>query len=524
MAPSSSPGVDRVSIARAGLVLACLAVALGARHVLVAAAPEVLARHGDDAVLVVRRVALTLAGVLAFGPRALRWLRSPRFAARFVAPSSARELGAIRVVVAAITGVSLALEPVPTTTRLPAELYGPVGFMAALELVPGFAFLRRSHEALTVVWLIGVVACLAAALGLHTRRTVPMAAILALVLGGVLRGYTHVFHLALMPALLLLVLAFAPSGDACSLDARAGRTSSSPAHVYAYVRFAVVANLALAYAAAGFSKLVRGGLAWPSAPNMQRILLESSLDPLAVGARLPSELAMPATLSVALGACALVLELAMPLVLVRGLPGRVLLPLAAIGMHLGILALQGIFFPDLITLDILLAALLVCERAHDAPSLVRPRAARPWPALVFVPLVVGLAGIEAYPLTAWPMFSSADRSGVAIHHRVYAETVHGRAPLDVLRCFPALHDGRHRDLVRWAIDGSRRIAARAALVACARATSDEASPTRHVVVERLRAEFTRHPHDRIAHEVVARVVLPVSAGRASSLLVTRSQP
>lgn len=514
MARSWSLVVERLPRARLILAAACVMLAWGLPSLL----PEVAGVDHEDVTFVARRIVLALALALASGGAFVSALRSPRFTARFVAPSTAEDLARLRIVIASVTMLVLAFEPIPWTTRLPAALYEPVGLMAALEWIPGFASVRRDSVLLCLLWGTGITACAAAVAGFHTRRSVLVGAVIALVCGGILRGYTRVFHVGLLPSLLLLVLAFTPCGDAYAFDARAGRTANASASDYAHGRFAVLANVGIAYAAAGFSKLVRGGLAWWDADNMHRMLFESSLEDMAFDFDLPLRHTLPDAFVSTMGSLAVIVELAMPLILVRGLRFRYVLPLLAIGMHLGILFFQNILFPDLLLLDTALCAMLWTERDAEPIALEttpRPRTKHLAPLLVGTPLLIAIAGIEAYPLTAWPMFSHADTSGIATYHRMHGLTEDGRAvPIDVTACYPSMQDARHRTLMALAIDGTRVSPAREALVTCAR----EQGGLRAVVVERVRFHFRLHP---ARTDVVARVLLPLDA---QVRIATRSRP
>lgn len=515
---------SRSADARALLVAALVAVAVFARALLSAVAPGALATHGDEAVFVVRRLVLATGLALVFGAAFVRGLHGRWTRERLVGTATAEDLAVIRIALGLVTAGMLAFEPIPATRLLPAGLYEPVGFMALFEHIPLFTEARRDPFFLNVLWGTGIASCLAAAAGLFTRVTVPTGAVIALVCGGILRSYTRVFHLGLLPALLLLVLAFTPSGDALSVDARRGRAAATSPEAYAYGRFVILANVGIAYAAAGFSKLVRGGLSWWDARNMNRMLFESSLDPMMFDFDVPLHVRMPDWVVSSMGIFAILIELSIPLVLVRGLRGRFLLPLAAIGMHIGILLCQNILFPDVLALDLFLCAVLLKERAAAAQpdaNVTVPRFVH-W--LVGAPLVIALAGIEAYPLTAWPMFSHADTSGIATYHRVYGVTSRGNVPLDVTRCFPSLHDTRHRDLMRWSIDGARSAPSREAFVQCAEQASRlqyRSSPIRHVVVERLRYDFVHARDDPHRGHVVARIVLPT---RSSLFVALGSTP
>lgn len=517
MARSSSRDAEPWPRTRLVLAAAALTAVVLARPALALFAEDTLRAHGDQAVLVVQRVAFALSLALTAAFAFARTLGTPAFIRRFVLPATARDLAVLRIAVGTVTALMLAFEPIPHTAELPAGLYAPVGLMGALEGLPFFEALRRSPAALSVFWGTGILACMLAALGLGAQRSALVGSVIALVCGGILRSYTRVFHLGLLPALLLFVLAFTPCGDALSLDAARGARARGDASTYAYGRFVVLANVGIAYASAGLSKLLRGGSAWWDARNMHRMLFESSLEEMAFDFDVPLRVDMPDFVVAGMGLAAVAIELAMPLILIRGLRGRFLLPLAAIGMHVGILLCQNILFPDVLALDAVLLCILLSERTSAQPtSIVVPRSA---PLLVGIPLFVALAGIEAYPLTAWPMFSHADTRGVATYHTLRAETDAGPVALDMQRCYPSLHDTRHRDLMRFAFSGPRRDAAREAFVRCA-LSQPSSSPIRHVVVERRAYDFVHNRRDPERGHVVARLALPV----IPSLVALGSKP
>lgn len=415
----------------------------------------------------------------------VRGLKSPDFAARIVPDARPSDLGAIRALVSTTLLISTLWEDPASTAALPREMMEPLGVMHVLALLPGYESVAASAGALAFLkWTTAVVLFLSA-IGWKTRWTVPLGAVMYLILGGWLRQYAWFYHTGLLALYLQAVLAFLPSGHGFSIDRiRQQRRGNAvepdvPSRRFGWARYAVWTTLALPYVAAGLSKLRVGGLTWWDASNFKFILFQSTLRPMEFDFSISLELATaPPWLIEALALSALLGELLYGLVLFSR-KARWVMPILMLSMHVGILLLQNILFFDLILLQliymnfrpILRAAtdrIAVLERLRaQIGGGLRSREAAPWQAamsrsaeqgrrltvaVVVVVTACWVFRVESYPFTGMQMFSQK-RSEPVVYERVLAHLRSGdvvRAPIE--KSVPAMSDGRFRRVVAGAFD------------------------------------------------------------------------
>ncbi len=364
-------------------------------------------------------------------------VRRPGFYARFVGPATPAELGFIRVVTAAILCGHVLVEDLPSSARLPRALIAPMGVLQILRALPiGFDRFLADPVALLRFKLATAALLFLAAAGLATRVTVPLAALAYLVFAGILRQYSAFYHAGLVPLYVLGVLAWTPCADAWSVDGLLRRArgrpvpDDRPAAVYGWSRYACWTVVALAYAAAGASKLRNGGLHWWDATNIRGIYYRTSLNPMHFDWRVSLRLVgLPDAVVEILGILSVALEVGFVAVLFSRMARRVL-PLAMIGFHVVVFFLQNLLFLDLILLQSIFWERRG-ERAAPAPD-ARPGRAALVAAAAAVVCAAWLVRVEFYPLTAMQMFSwrargtSIDFYRVIAHHRSGAT---GPAPL-----------------------------------------------------------------------------------------------
>lgn len=434
-----------------------------------------------------------------------------------------------------VCGVLLVLtlsEHLPSTALLPRDMIHEPGVLAIFYALPiGFDHLVASSAALTGLQALTALLLLLGALGVRTRRVLPLAAVAYLLLGAIPRQYSSFYHQGLAALYLLAFLSLAPSGDGWSLDrlARKARGLAVPAAgrrraVYGWPRWGCWALLAVFYFQSGASKLRRSGLAWLEPDSLRTIVAQDSLEPMSFewtfGLHLLSQPDWLVSL-LALGAVAV--ELLFPLVLVSRRVRRVW-PLAAVGLHVGILLLQRILFLDLIAVQLIFwsgrswralraggrhsrphgvpsrverwltpLAVRLCgsrpggaaSRSREATAIWSPRLRR----IIGLLLFFWAVRIESYPLTAWQMYSSADDSGRVEYQRVVARFELGeseRAPLEI--GIPALDrplvaGTRYRRLIGRSLDheDDRRVAE--ALLRTSAESYNAASPDGRTIAE-----------------------------------------
>src|SRR5581483_10094607 len=161
----------------------------------------------------------------------------------------------------------------------------------------------------------------------------------------------------------------------CSASSR-GRPvpDDRPAAVYGWSRYACWTVVALAYAAAGASKLRNGGLHWWDATNIRGIYYRTSLNPMHFDWRVSLRLVgLPDAVVEILGILSVALEVGFVAVLFSRMARRVL-PLAMIGFHVVVFFLQNLLFLDLILLQSIFWERRG-ERAAPAPDARPGRAA-----------------------------------------------------------------------------------------------------------------------------------------------------
>jgi hypothetical protein len=282
-----------------------------------------------------------------------------------------------------------------------------MGIMGWLHAVPGWDRVYGS-TGLTLLMVAAALACLAAALGLWTRWTTKCAAVLTLLHGGILREYSHFFHTMLVPLQMSVVLAFSSTRDGFAVGRREPRYRSIGHYDRAYSICLLV--LCSAYLCAGLSKLRNAGPQFWDGENLRRIVQQNALNTMEIDLGLSRAiLSLPLSVFAAIGIGVVMTELAFPLVLVS-VRARLVLPIFAIAMHLGILL--------------------------SAPRWIMP-------ALCAVG-AVWIARIEYFPLTAWQIYSWP-----AGEVRVWRMTATHRdgtdRPFRPDAWIPALHDCRYRD-------------------------------------------------------------------------------
>lgn len=268
-------------------------------------------------------------------------------------------LGAIRMLVCVILLLSALWEDLPSTSYLPHDMRLPYGVIKILHTLPiGFDRFLESHTLLAAWQWITIAALFLGAIGLWTRWVLPVGAVGYLVLGGILREYSHFFHTGVAPLYLLMALVFMPCHHGWSLDrliaiarGRSVMDANEPRPVYAWSRYILWVLVAIPYLLAGLSKLRESGWMWPAPENMKAIFFSGSLVPMHFDFELSLMMRdAPEAFFLLLGIGALSGELLYCLTLFSKL-ARMVCPLAMLFMHLGIFFFQNILFFDLILIQ-----------------------------------------------------------------------------------------------------------------------------------------------------------------------------
>lgn len=400
---------------------------------------------------------------------ALWTVSRPQFFRRFVGEATAETLGAIRILTCAIALLmTLWVFDLPTIYLLPTEMQIPMGVMRGFHKIPGFDFFLTSRIGLSWFELFSVGALCLGMIGWKTRFVMPLCAFCFLLIGGIHRHYCHFFHTGLVPVYLLAVLAMTPCGDGWSVDrflsrrlgvgaispekARWLTPANQPAPIYGWSRYACWTVVALAYVAAGLSKLYHGGPLWFVPSNLKYHLYSTALAPMQFDWSLALQfLDAPEPLYALMGIPGIYGEIAFGLVLFSKRARWVLPPLMVM-MHLGIFFFQDILFIDLICLQLIFVDFAAVRKAmsgrigffkrrtvlegepqYSVVSNVSNPGANAkgdryrWliaglAAVVFIPWLYDL---EFYPLSAWTMFAERDTSGVVEYPRAIARLASG---------------------------------------------------------------------------------------------------
>ena len=398
--------------------------------------------------------------LVCLGFAAVSWaITSPWFYRRFVGEATAESLAFVRIVTGfSLVVMTLFLEDLPSSALLPVEIRQPMGLIEYLYAIPGFEEFTRSQAALQGFEWITALVLIAGMVGFLTRWTLPVGAIFYIVLGGILRQYTWFYHTGLIPAYLMLALAFTPCADGLSVDRwlrqRQGKpvvanTQSSP--VYGWSRYACWTILAIAYVQAGLSKIRGGGLFWWDPENLKAKVLATTLEPLQSDWTIALDLVQaPSAFFAMLGIVGLFGELTYGLVLFSRW-ARLTLPALMASVHIGILFLQNILFLDLVFVQILFYDYTEMREAvqrwadkrgwinrqpptespldsHDPalPAALRENRRPKFKyAIIVSVLVTGMAFIwvkhrEYYPFTALQMFSGRNDTGIIGYNRLIA--------------------------------------------------------------------------------------------------------
>ena len=302
------------------------------------------------------------------------------------APASLRDLAVVRIVLAG----SLLLCFLPSLAyQLSLAHADPATFNAlpvlkVLMLPFGGWGIRPEPMFLRALWLATIVAGILATVGLGTRRSLFALAGCYTVLMANQYSYGEVHHPEAIYAIMLWVLAIAPSGEALSgdglrrrIDRALGGMRFEPItaadELSDYARWPLRVGqwlLVLAYLSAGLSKLTNGGLAWFNGYTLVYYLVQ---DGVRWGNETVLTLARYPALCGAISIWATLFELtfAIPVLVPRLVWPYVL---TGVAMHTGIYLLQRAPFFTFIALYIVFLESL---RA-TWPASLRPASARPW--------------------------------------------------------------------------------------------------------------------------------------------------
>lgn len=279
------------------------------------------------------------------------------FQQKIIGECSPIRLGAIRVIAVFTALLFVCWENLPSFSVMPRDWYHPLGYMMFMpqslmySLLSSF-WLLASFKLLLVLFLS------LAMVGYQTRFTMPCATFLYLIYISIPRAFSWFFHTGLIPLYLMFFLIFLPSEDGLSFDAKrrikkGDLSFEHPNAMYAWGVFLLRLVVALCYFQAGYAKLHNSGLSWIEPWNLEHHVVTSTLTLMHFDFRVGLWMmqAFPDWAWSLFAAAAICSELFYPLVLFSW-QLRQIYPLVGMALHMSILFIQNIFFPDLIILQL----------------------------------------------------------------------------------------------------------------------------------------------------------------------------
>lgn len=321
-----------------------------------------------------------------------------------------RVLALLRIVVSGLLLYQLITIRFLETVRLPESLIFTDTFASLLQSIPFFELVHTNASLAFGLYVLTISFLVASLLGVLTRYSVPIAALLYTITYGMALQYYNLWHEGLLALSLLYVLAFFPSGDRYSFDALFVNRTSTDGRSYGFALLCVWLVVGLTYASLGASKLLHSGFGWLH-PDVVRghILSAGFIDIADPVSRFV--LQGPGWVFVLLGATTLIMQLGY-LTTLFSHRARIMFPLLAIAFSLSVMHSMHIYFYDLILVNaVLFYSALAALRAasahrttHMSFSFVGRRAYLPF-VIITVYLSVWHGYIEDFPFTSWDMYS-----------------------------------------------------------------------------------------------------------------------
>ena len=160
---------------------------------------------------------------------------------------------------------------------LPPTILRPTGVMKFLPW--SFYDQLQTHGGMMTLKTLMLVSLLLSTAGFLTAVSTKTSLLLVGFYQGLLRSFGHFNHDEMIAIYFLVVLAFAPCGDAFSIDSRLGRTKQDrPVFAYAYPILLMQLLLAWAYFSSALIKLRVAGLKYLSPDNLPALAIFHSLD------------------------------------------------------------------------------------------------------------------------------------------------------------------------------------------------------------------------------------------------------
>jgi hypothetical protein len=320
----------------------------------------------------------------------------------------------------------------------------------------------RSELFLSVVQWGATISLIAAILGISTRFSMILAALFFTLHYYVQICYTHFFHSGFVPLQMLYVLCLTGQAQLLSLDSMFRRRSAVLSTEK--VQFAILGCLVIygfSYFATGMSKLFVDPF-WANNHNLKRMLLSDSiglLDPILGLNLVPWYVSVngPDILFGFIAYFALILEL-LAFLMVFHKPARKWLPVAFVGMHIGIFLAQKFLFFDLLFLPIMFLPMGVplykfMQKIKTFSFETLPTISLKKPIFItslFISLIFGgwSFGWEKFPVSSvWGMYAVSGYAELIWYKKIYAVTNSGvRIDTDLTDEIPLLNTAKWQDV------------------------------------------------------------------------------
>ena len=421
-------------------LLAAAAIALGGSLLLLLGAGWL--QHGVSKMAISGLGAVLLIGALTGIFRTLDF-STPR-----LVNGTPRQLAWIRILVCLTALIFTVMEDLPALSSMPLEMRNNYQFFHLLHTIPGYSsLLSNAHLLGALQWTTAALLMLGL-IGFQTRIALLLGGFGFLLLQAILRDYTYQYHSGLVLVYLVLVLPWTACAATWSVDCWLNRKKYEPGRQSAgFGVYACFIVMALIYLMSGLSKLRDSGLDWVRGDNIEQRLVEDALSPIFLDYKWKATVWLvqhhaPGLVFTVIGTFGLVVELGYVGVLFSR-TAQIIMPIAALGVHVGVLVFQHILFLELLILQfIFLDVDWVANfwRPHfrtgeqtvnaQVSNGIRPRPLSYLPAVATALaaatfLVAWVWSVEYYPLSAWRMYSTPEHKGPFLYFKIIATLENG---------------------------------------------------------------------------------------------------
>ena len=374
---------------------------------------------------------------------------------------TARQLAWIRIIVCLTALIYTLMDPLPAISHLPPGMRNDDQFFHLLNSIPAYSALVANPYLLgSLQWMTAGLLFLGLS-GLLTRATLFLSAIGFFLAQAILRHYTYYYHSGLALVYLLFLLPWTPCSAVWSVDRWLNRKKTPPRagsiRLSVYGCFGVMAAV---YLVSALSKLRDSGLSWLRGENIEHHLLQDALTPIFFGDKWKPTIWLvqhhaPEFIFTVIATYGVLVELGYWTVLFSR-TARIVMPIAAFCMHLGILVFQHLLFIDLLVLQLIFLDVdriaNFCRfhfRGREEGTTVQmgKQTSAILPSYIFVAsIALLLTGTllawawseEFYPFSPWRMYADISKKTPVIYPRLAATLENGTSiTIPIRDCSPA---------------------------------------------------------------------------------------